>query len=122
MTLGVVGIFMIHMLLTSGKDKVSGLTKPPEALMEKNKGGTTVQFNCYLAMKLKFASGLYEGLLLDPEVAANYQSAYNSPSHGKGSKKMWDRNILIPAPRERHLSPHSLRNRYLSLPLSHEKH
>jgi hypothetical protein len=46
MSPGFLHLFMLHMLLTSGKDKVYGLSKTPEALITKTQGGSPGQVYC----------------------------------------------------------------------------
>lgn len=67
MSPGVVIIIVHHEVLTSGKDKFSGLWISSEALMTKSIGRTLGHTYCMCDMHLTFAAGRHIGKLTGPE-------------------------------------------------------
>ena len=67
MSSGEVTMFMLHELLTTGRDNVSELIKVPEALYKKTRGGTPGHQYCRWAMQLTFAAGQCIGRLTEDE-------------------------------------------------------
>jgi len=128
---GQAAMYMIHVLTTSGRDKVSGLSRAPEALNVKTVGGTPGHVYCSRAIQLMFAAGRHIGTLTDNEEAKG-RSAPNSAPRKLGGKRRRDlspedqaprdEGILQPRVRERNLSPFaSLSNKSVSSPSERDK-
>ena len=92
-------MYMIHVLTTSDRDKVSGLSRAPEALSVNTVGGTPGQVYCTRAMQLMFAVGQHIGTLTDNEEAKE-RSAPNSAPLKVGGKRRRDQSLNNQAPRE----------------------
>ena len=82
-------MYMIHVLTTSGRDKVSGLSRAPEALSVNTVGGTPGHVYCSRAIQLMFAAGQHIGTLTDNEEAKE-RSAPNSAPRKVGGKRKRD--------------------------------
>ena len=91
-------MFMLHELLTPGRDNVSELRKVPEALYKKVKGATPGHQYCRWAMQLTFAAGQCIGRLTDDEEYKE-QNPNSAPPRG-GMQKNEEQKIPTAPPRE----------------------
>ena len=101
---GQAAMYMIHVLTTSGRDKVSGLSRAPEALNVKTVGGTPGHVYCSRAIQLMFAAGRHIGTLTDNEEAKE-RSAPNSAPRKLGGKRRRDLSPEDQAPRDEGIKP-----------------
>ena len=81
MSSGEVTMFMLHELLTTGRDNVSELIKVPEAFYKKTGGGTPGHQYCRWAMQLTFAAGQCIGRLTEDEETKE-RNPNNAPPRG----------------------------------------
>ena len=97
---GEMAMFVLHTLLTSGEDQVSGLWKAPLELLAKTEGGTPRHTYCRWAMQLTFAAGRCIGNLSSSKEQRELQeeSVPNSAARGRGQESTPPRRVVQSSP------------------------